>query len=165
MTIHMKNPAAGINTFSAMYPTKSKIPIAPFNVGNVKPESSPRDKDSGIAHKKATIQTKMVAVLLFIPLLSMSQDTGHSMSEVALVMAAKSTRKKKTIAQIIPPGIELNTVGRVWKIRLGPAPTSTLNAAHAGKIAKPASKAAPESIIGIIVEVFSILVASGRYEP
>ena len=73
--------------------------------------------------------------------------------DTELVSAANKTRKKKREPIILPPGIALNTFGRVTNIREGPALSASLsppeNSKTAGIIIRPARKAITVSNISI----------------
>ena len=72
-------------------------------------------------------------------------DTQDSASEIALVRAARSTRRKNTTPMILPIPMLANTLGRVMNISEGPAfsfsgsPLKKENTA--GIIIRPARKA------------------------
>ena len=51
--------------------------------------------------------------------------------------AAKVINTKNKLPHSLPKGILLKTLGRVTKIKFGPASTCVLNAKHAGKIISP----------------------------
>lgn len=55
--------------------------------------------------------------------------------------AAKDINTKNSAPHRRPPGMELNTLGRVMKIRFGPASGVTPKANAEGKMTKPTTKA------------------------
>ena len=55
--------------------------------------------------------------------------------------AAKNRKTKNSAPQSWPPGMALNTLGRVTKIRLGPWPGLTPKAKAEGKMIRPETKA------------------------
>ena len=64
-----------------------------------------------------------------------------SSTAMTVVRAAKLMKIKKSIPHSWPPGILLNTLGRVTNTRPGPEPASTSKAKQAGKMMRPAMSA------------------------
>ena len=64
-------------------------------------------------------------------------------SNTAMIVdrAAKLMNRKNSVPHNWPSGIWLNTLGSVMNTRPGPAPGSTPNAKHAGKMTRPAMSA------------------------
>ena len=68
---------------------------------------------------RTTVQ-KIVTCLLVKRVASLKNVTAVSSIEIDEVIAANTTRKKNKIDRRYPPGILLNRVGRVSKIKPGP---------------------------------------------
>ena len=64
-----------------------------------------------------------------------------SSTAMTVVRAAKLMKIKKSMPHSWPPGILLNTLGRVTNTRPGPEPASTSKAKQAGKMMRPAMSA------------------------
>ena len=69
--------------------------------------------------------------------LSIQHATIFSNTAIMVEKEAKVINIKNKLPQIRPPFMDANTLGRVMKISSGPAPGSTPNAKHAGKIISP----------------------------
>ncbi len=71
----------------------------------------------------------------------MQQEMIFSKTARTVDMAAKVMKTKNRVPHSRPMGMLLNTLGRVTKIRPGPAPTSTPWVKQAGKMMRPAVSA------------------------
>ena len=74
--------------------------------------------------------------------MSIAYETMFSNTAITVVIAAKLMKIKNKEPHSLPHGSTLNMFGRVTNTKPGPEPASMPNAALAGKIIKPAIKAA-----------------------
>ena len=74
-----------------------------------------------------SIITAFTSAAFFLdhPNISMANDIIFSNTAITVEKLAKVINMKKRHPHMRPPGIFTNTFGKVIKIRLGPAPTST----------------------------------------
>lgn len=88
---------------------------------------------------------------LLQPKRSIAYDVMFSNTAMIVESAAKDINTKKSVPQILPPGIFANTLGSVMKIRLGPASCGTLYAKQDGITIIPAIKATSVSSAQILI--------------
>ena len=85
----------------------------------------------------------MAATALFREMFHRSIQQARMFSNTAVTVdrAAKNRNTKNSAPHSRPPGMELNTLGRVTKIRLGPESGLTPKAKAEGKMMRPEVKA------------------------
>ena len=84
--------------------------------------------------------------------LSMEVDRRFSNTVITVLKLAKDMNRKKSEPQSCPPVMLINTLGRVMKIRLGPASGSTLKLKQAGKMMRPETMATKVSRAQILTD-------------
>ena len=82
----------------------------------------------------------LISTAFFLVILNFSTQQVSIFSNNAITVenAAKVINRKNKLPQILPPFIEVNTLGNVMNIRLGPLSGSTLKAKHDGNMISPA---------------------------
>ena len=79
----------------------------------------------GIDPRVMIIPAKRAAFFLSWPKRSMEKLTSFSNTPIMVERAAKYMNRKKRLPSTLPPFMEVNTLGRVRKIRLGPLSGAT----------------------------------------
>ena len=96
----------------------------------------------------------LISTAFFLVILNFSTQQVSIFSNNAITVenAAKVINRKNKLPQMLPPFIEVNTLGNVMNIRLGPLSGSTLKAKHDGNMISPAIIATNVSSRAIFID-------------